>query len=282
VRPPRRATAKKRGGGLVVAAGVLLAIGAGGAGGYLVYTRVLNAPVAPAAAPAGPLDLRVVTMPPIDAALVSLRDSMVRAEAERLRALPDSGWLVVRGVPDGARLFVGEQAYRDTILWLGVGTQKIRVSATGYENFDGSIAVPKADTAKYAVTLKRLAQAAPSRPVVTQPPAAAPAGQCTNPAQRTYNLNSVCFDQPPRLRGGAFVPVPAGVPPTTRPVFVLVHVGADGRMINTFPVLREGDDANFMRLAVRFARNQTYQPATKAGRPVEAFFRFRFAPQSRQ
>jgi len=280
VRPPRRATAKKRGGGLMVAAGVLLAIGAGGAGGYLIYTRVLNAPVAPAAVPAGPLDLRVVTMPPIDAALVSLRDSMARAEAERLRALPDSGWLVVRGVPEGARLFIGDQAYRDTILWLGVGTQKIRVSATGYESFDGSIAVPKADTAEYAVTLTRLAQASPSRPAARPP--ATPAGQCRDPRQSTYNLNQVCWDSQPRIMGDLTIPVAGAQVQSRRPVFVLVHVGADGRAINAFPVPTAGDDPVFVRLAVRHARGAQYAAATKAGEPVESWFRFRFAPQIRQ
>jgi len=281
VRPPRRVSAKKRGGGLLVAAGILLAVGAGGAGGYLVYTRVLNVPATPTPIVAGPLDLTVVTAPPMDSALVAERDAMARAEAERLRALPDSGWLVVRGVPAGARLFVGEQAYRDTVLWVGMGTQKIRVSATGYQNFDGSVAVPKADTVLYDVALARAAPApGPTRPPVTAP--AAPAGQCTNPAQTTYNLNSACFDQAPRLQGDAFVPVPPGVTTSPRPVLVWVHVGVDGRPINTFPVQRAGDDANFMRLAVRFARNQTYEPATKNGRPVESFFRFRFAPQTRQ
>jgi len=221
----------------------------------------------------------VVTMPPIDAALVTLRDSMARAEAQRVAALPDSGWLVVRGVPTGARLFVGDQAYRDTVLWLGVGTQKIRVSAAGYQNFDGSVAVPKADTVEYAVTLARV-ESPPTRPA-RQPPAT-PAGQCTDPRQATYNQNGVCFDQPPRLRGEAFVPVPPGTSPSTRPVFVLVHVGADGQPINTFPVLRAGDDAAFMRIAVRFARGQTYEPATRAGRPVEAYFPFRFAPRTRE
>jgi len=278
VRPPRRVSAKNRGGGLLVAAGILLAIGAGGAGGYLVYTRVLNVPGTPAPAVAGPLDLTVVTAPPTDSALVAEREAMARAEAERLRALPDSGWLVVRGVPAGARLFVGEQAYRDTVLWVGMGTQKIRVSATGYQNFDGSVAVPKADTVLYDVALTRAAPApTPTRPPVTSAPA--PAGQCTNPRQPTYNLNSLCFDRPPRLRGDAVVAVPPGMPTSPRPVYVLVHVGTDGNPINTFPVLRAGDDANFMRLAVRFARNQTYEPATRNGRPVEAFFQVRFAPR---
>jgi serine/threonine-protein kinase len=286
VRPPRRAAARKRSGGLLVAAGVLLAIGAGGAGGYLVYTQVLHtAPPVTAAAPVpAELDLAVVTMPPVDAPLMAFRDSVDRAEAERLRALPDSGWLVVRGVPAGGRLFVGERVFRDTMLWLGVGTQKIRVSATGYQNFDGSVAVPKADTVTYQVAMVAASPPTASRPAPTQrPPAArpaAPAGQCTDPRQRTDNLNQLCWDGAPRLVGNAFVEVPAGIQ-SGRPVNVLVHVGVDGAPIDAFPVRTAGDDPAFMRLAVRHARAAQYQPATKAGQPVESWFVFRFAPQVR-
>ena len=284
VRPPRRAAGAKRGGGLLVAAGVVLAIGAGGAGGYFIYTRVLNAPAPVTAAPVVPaaVDLSVVTMPPVDRSLVMLRDSLDRAETERLRALPDSGWLVVRGVPAGGRVFVGEQPFRDTLLWLGVGTQKIRVSATGFQTFDGSVPIRKADTVVYDVVMAAASSPPTPRPAVSQrQPAAppAPAGQCTDPRQQTYNLNQLCWDAGPRLLGSAFVSVPAGAIQSTRPVFVLVHVGADGAVINAFPTAAQGDDPAFMRLAVRHARGAQYAPATKAGRAVESWFRFRFAPQ---
>jgi serine/threonine protein kinase len=286
VRPPRRVT-RKRSGGMLVAAGVLVAVGAGGAGGYFVYTRVLNPPGATAPVPRTDADLTVVSVPPVDAALLALRDSLARAEAERFRALPDSGWLVVRGVPTGGRLFVGERAHRDTVLWLGVGTQKIRVSATGYEDFDGSVAVRKADTASYEVVVKRIERTAAPPPAARRDAApvtpAAPAGQCTNPGQRaTYNLDSVCWDRPPRLRGPAIVPVAAGAIQSGRPVSVLVHVGADGRPLTASPVARAGDDLRFMQLAVRYARAQTYEPATKTGQPVASWFVFRFAPETRQ
>jgi serine/threonine protein kinase len=291
VRPPRRLT-RKRSGGMLVAA-VLLAIGAGGAGGYFVYTRVLS----PEGGGPPPVlrtdaDLTVVSLPPVDAALLALRDSLSRAEAERFRALPDSGWLVVRGVPSGARLFVGERPHRDTILWLGVGTQKVRIQATGFDDFDGSVAVPKADTVAYDVVMTRTPRpatqpaprpATPTAPPRSPPPAAAaPAGQCTEPRQGTYNLEQLCWDVAPRLVGSAFVSVPAGSIQSNRAVFVLVHVGADGRAINAFPTNRAGDDPAFLLMARRYARAARYEPATKAGRPVESWFAFRFAPQVRQ
>ena len=295
VRPPRRA-ARKRSGGMLVAAAVLIAIGAGGAGGYFVYTKVLNPArtAAPVPVPRTEADLTVVSVPPVDAALVALRDSLARAEAERFRALPDSGWLVVRGVPAGARLFVGERAHRDTVLWLGVGTQKVRVSATGLEDFDGSVAVPKADTVTYAVVMKRPERTAAAPPVTRRdPPAAArrdpspaapatPAGQCANPRQATYNLDGLCWDAPPRVVGGTFITVPQGSIQSNRPVLVLVHVGANGGAVNAFPSAAPGDDPSFLQMAVRHARQAQYEPARKGGRPVEAWFQFRFAPQVRQ
>jgi hypothetical protein len=286
VRPPRRAV-RKRSGGMLVAAAVLLAIGAGGAGGYFVYTRVLKpADGTQVPVPRTDVDLTVVSVPPVDATLLAVRDSLFRAEAERFRALPDSGWLVVRGVPAGARLFVGDRPHRDTVLWLGVGTQKIRISATGYQDFDGSVAVPKADTVSYDVLMARATRsaAAPQNARRDPPPrpAATPAGQCTDPRQRTYNLNQLCWDAAPRLVGSAFVTVAPGSIQSNRPVFVLVHVGADGKAVNAFPTNRPGDDPDFLQMARRYARSARYEPATKGGRPVEAWFAFRFAPQVRQ
>jgi hypothetical protein len=92
----------------------------------------------------------------------------------------------------------------------------------------------------------------------------------------------VCWDAAPRLLGNAFVTVPGGAIQSTQPVYVLVHVGADGAAINAFPTANQGDDPAFMRVAVRHARAAQFQPATKAGRPVESWFRFRFAPQIQQ
>jgi serine/threonine protein kinase len=288
VRPPRRAQ-RKRAGGALVAAAVLIAIGAGGAGGYLVYTKLLR-PNAGAEIEPAPLDLHmeVVTRPPVDQALLAERDSARRAEEERLRALPDSGGVVFTGVPKGARLFVDAdpQGYVDTALWLDIGTHKIRVRASNYRDFDLAVQVPKADTATYAVAMTRAAAPPPvtqrAEPApVTQPPPrpSAPAGQCADPRERTYNLNNVCWDQAPRLVGTPFITVDAAQVRSSRPVFVLVHVGTDGRAQEAFPIRREGDDLNFLRIAVQHARNARYAPATKGGQPVASFFQFRFAPQ---
>jgi serine/threonine protein kinase len=282
VRPPRRAK-KKRGGGVLVAAAVLIAIGAGGAGGYLLYTQILRPVGGSMAELPFTLQAAVITQPPVDQALVAARDSARLAEEERLRALPDSGGVALTGVPQGARLFVDTDptAYRDTVLWLDLGSHKIRIKAANHEDFDLSVQVPKADTAVYPVAMKAIA--APVSRRVEPPRPAQPAGQCTNPGEpQTYNLGNVCWDQAPRLLGSPFIPVDAGQVRSRRAVFVMVRVAPNGSAQGAFPVRRAGDDIEFLRIAVLHARNARYEPATKDGRPVESYFQFRFAPQIRQ
>jgi len=288
VRPPRRAQ-RKRGAGALVAAAVLFAVGAGGAGGYLVYTKLLRPNAAPVVESV-PLELHMglITRPPVDQALLAARDSARRAEEDRLRALPDSGGVVFTGVPKGARLFVDAdpQGYADTVLGLDIGTHKVRIRASNYQDFDLSVQVPKADTAAYAVAMTRAAAPPPvtrrAEPPPVTPAPSAPAGQCANPREQSYNLDNVCWDQAPRLVGTPFIPVDAAQVRSSRPVFVLVHVGTDGHAEEAFPIRREGDDLNFLRIAVQHARNARYAPATKDGQAVASFFQFRFAPQVRR
>lgn len=267
----------------MVAAAVLIAIGAGGAGGYLLYTQILRPAGESTVAPPLTLQAAVITQPPVDQALVAARDSARMAEEERLRALPDSGGVALTGVPQGARLFVDTDptAYRDTVLWLDLGSHKIRIKAASYEDFDLSVQVPKADTAVYPVEMKAIAAPVTRRVGPTPPPQ--PAGQCTNPREQgSYNLGNVCWDEPPRLIGSPFIPVDAGQVRSRRPVFVLVRVAPNGSAQGAFPVRRAGDDVEFLRIAVLHARGARYEPATKNGRPVESYFQFRFAPQIRQ
>jgi len=265
---------------VLVAAAVLIAIGAGGAGGYLLYTQILRPGGGATIEPPLTLQAAVITHPPVDQALLAARDSARLAEEERLRVLPDSGGVALTGVPQGARLFVDTDptAFRDTVLWLDIGSHKIRIKAASHEDFDLSVQVPKADTAVYPVEMKAIA----TRRVEPTPPPR-PAGQCTNPReQRTYNLDNVCWDQAPQLVGSPFIPVDASQIRSRRAVFVLVQVAADGAVQGAFPIRRAGDDLEFLRMAVLHARNARYRPATKNGRPVESYFQFRFAPQVRQ
>jgi hypothetical protein len=284
---------RRRGGGVLAVASLVVLLGGGGVGGYYVY-RTYYAPRLPAdtftlVAPDSP--------PPADSAAVAARDSaaradsIVRVEAARLAALPDTGWLVVRGAPSGARFFIGATPYQDSVLALGLNSYGLRVTAAGYDDFTFLVTIRKAESTYVDAQLTRTAVT--EAPVTSRPPparprplarrdsAAADLGQCERPGQPGYNAGQLCFDTPPRLLGEALVPLDESVVGVPQPVVVLVRVTVDGRAFRSAPGTRAPPDPTFMALAMRRARELRYEPATKNGRAVEAWGQFRFFPQSR-
>jgi len=276
---------RRRGGGLVVVASVALLLGGGGIGGYFLYTNYLAPPPPPPPRPPVVLEPLVVWQPPLDSATGAARLTANRAHAARMAALPDSGWLRIVGAPDGARYVVQDRPYQTNLLWLDVGTQQVRVRASGYTDFVASVAVPKADTVELGVTMARLETPAPARPSVVRPEPRPPGAeaQCERPGAG-YNADGSCFDSAARLLGSGsqFVRLDASVrgePP--RRVTIFVRVGPDGRATFTAAAERS-DESGFVVLARRHAMGLRYQPATKAGRPVEAWAPFLFFPQDRE
>ena len=284
---------RRRGGGVLAVASLAVLLGGGGVGGYYIY----QAFYAPRPEPAAATVALPTSVPLLDSAARAARDSaaradaIARAEAARLAALPDTGWLVVRGAPAGARFFVGETPYQDSILALGLNSYGLRVTAAGYNDFTYLVTIRKAESTFVTTELTRAAvaetpvaprrPAARPRPLVPRDGAAAPAGQCDRPGQPGYNAGQLCFDTAPRLLGEAIVPLNESVTGTPRPVVVLVRVSVDGRALMSAPGNRTPPDPTFMALAMRHARRLRYEPATKHDRPVEAWGQFRFFPQSR-
>jgi serine/threonine protein kinase len=289
---PRAEPPVRRRGGVLAVASLAVLLGGGGVGGYYIYRTYYAPGPAPAMATVALPD----SLPPLDSASRAARDSAARVdslaqvEAARLAALPDTGWLVVRGAPAGARFFIGETPYQDSILALGLNSYGLRVTAAGYNDFTYLVTISKVESTFVDAKLTRVAVAqapVPPRPPVARPrpPArrdtAATAGaQCERPGQPGYNAGQLCFDAPPRLLGEAIVPLDESVTATPQPVSVLVRVSVDGRALMSAPSNRALRDP-FMTLAVLHARRQRYEPATKNGRPVEAWWQFRFFPQSR-
>jgi serine/threonine-protein kinase len=280
---------KKRRGGALVAGGVLVLLGGGGWGGYYVYTTYV-APSA-SATPAGPLTIEpaFLSLPPSTAATVAARDSIARADSARLAALPDSGWLTVKGAPAGARFLVDDLPHINNLIRLGIGSHQLRVRASGYQDYTTLVSVAKGDSLFQTVTLVRAPATAatapvrqpPTRGVTPPPPATGDAGTCASPFEPTYNKDAACFDTPPGSTGNLEVPLDASVSGRPRPVLLWVRVGPDGsaRQVQSDP--RAGGDPSFVVLARGFARQQRYRPALKNGQPVEAWFQFRFVPQLR-
>jgi hypothetical protein len=286
-------TRRRRGGGVLAAASLAVLLGGGGVGGVYIY-RAFYAPEPEppsleiaSAQPAAPgLDSAVAR----DSAVRA--DSVARAEAARLAALPDTGWLVVRGAPRGARFFIGDVPHQDSVMALGLNSYRLRVSAAGFSEFTDLVLIRKAESTFVDVELTRAAPApvpaAPQReptppPRLQRDTAVAVQGQCEHPARPGYNAGQVCFDAPPELAGenAAMVPLDESVVGRPRPVVVIVQVSADGRALRSAPGDRTPPDPSFMALALRHARGVRYQPATKAGQPVAAWWRFRFFPQRR-
>jgi hypothetical protein len=276
---PRAEPAGRRGGGVLAIATLAVLLGGGGVGGYYVYRAFYAARPGPAT----PTVVVPDSVPPVDSAALAARDSaaradsIARADAVRLAALPDTGWLVVRHAPAGARFFIGETPYQDSVLALGLNSYGLRVTAAGFDDFTTLVTIRKAES---TFVDTRLARAASPVPAAPQPPPAA-AGQCERPGQPGYNLARLCFDAQPRLLDEAFVPLDESVRGTPRAVVVLVRVSVDGRALLSAPGTRTPPDPTFMALAMRQARRLRYEPATKNGRAVEAWGQFRFFPQKR-
>jgi hypothetical protein len=117
----------------------------------------------------------------------------------------------------------------------------------------------------------------PPRPVVTQQPPTATAGQCDSPTTPGYNLNGLCFDTRPVLQD-VFVQVPPGVEGTPSPSTIWVLVGADGRA-QVVRGAQISSNPQFHLAALNHARSVLYKPAEKGGTPVAAWSQFRFPPK---
>ncbi len=264
-RPRPQSPRKKRTGVLVGALVVLL--GGGGAGGYIYYARMMESgggtPGGPAATQQEPREPEIMA----DAS-AAVADPVVPVP-EPTSVLPDSGVLIVTGMPPGARLFIDTLPRLGNEQVLPIGTHRIEVRATGYQNFNRNVPIGRGDTAQVEVAMERIPRPEPPRPV----------GQCTDPQNTaTYNLNSLCFDAAPRSTS-PFVATPPGVEGTPAPVILLVRVTAQGRAAEAHITEAARAREPFALAAVQHARSIEYLPARKGGRPVEAWFRFQFVPQ---
>jgi serine/threonine protein kinase len=279
-----RPVGKKRGGALVVAASVLMLLGGGGVGGYYLYMEYLAPRTALTAAPPEPVtvDRTFLTLPPVDAPALLARDSATRADSIRLASLPDSGWLAVVGAPNGARFWVDEVPYQTSLIRLGIGSHRLQVRATGFQEYATLVAVGKGDSLVERVQLARAAAPPrPRAPATGRPAESEGAGTCASPFEPTYNKDGACFDTPPSTTGNLLVPLDGSVSGAPRPVFLWVKVGPDGAARDAQVQARPTDDPAFVVLARTFARAQRYRPALKGGRTVDAWFQFHFVPQPR-
>jgi len=277
---------KRKRSGVLVGLFLMLFLGAGGAGGYWYFVLGAEWPLPFMRSAASADSVSGPETPTVDSLLLATADSLARdstASADTTAAapsdtavaptppppLPTTGVLVLRGVPSRSRVLVDARERQDTVLELPPRTYSIRVERTGYEPFETSQAVARGDTVEVPVRLQRRQPVEP----VTPPP---PASQCGDPKVDTYNRDGSCFDTPPKANGVPLIPLPEDLRGQARPApaTLYIKVLADGSVSGTD---WGSDPTRFALFAQRWARERmTYTPATKNGRPVDAWVKVTF------
>jgi serine/threonine protein kinase len=197
---------KKSRGGVLVGLFLFVFLGAGSAGGYWYFgmgaqwpppflegvdlRQYLPFALGGDSALSDTLSL-LATIDSIDAPDSALVDS---ASADTLLAaaipddpvppapLPETGTLIVRGVPVRAQLLIDNRPMTDTVFALGPGSYSVRVTRTGYEDFE--VFQPLARGGRVVVRVPALVPIRPtqaSSPPVAPAPAPPPVDYCSTP-----------------------------------------------------------------------------------------------------
>ncbi len=302
---------KKRRGGVLVGMFLLLLFGGAGGGGYLyvegaggiepVVERypALRAVVSKLAALGIPLELNAVaadsteTAEPTDSTLLAttaLGDSTVNADstvaldsatvadsividstgaADSVAApavpeavAPTTGHLIVSNLGPDASMWINGRPVRGLRYDLAPGRYELRVVAPGFKPYTATVTLAVGDTLRHRV---RMASALPE-------------SQCER-LDDSYNRRGECFDQMPRALVATVIPVGSSVPRfPAQPAILAIQVlpnGSPGEVLIKSP----SDVPEFTLLAIRFAKELTYQPGTKNGLPVMGWVQVPFYPQ---
>ena len=170
-----------------------------------------------------------------------------------------TGHLIVSNLGRRASLFLNGHEMRGVSHDLPEGRYALRVIALGYEPYDVSVFVSVGDTIRHRVRL-------------------APESQCELFDPESYNRHGECFDvrARPARNVATLVPLTSIVPrPPVQPAILDILVRADGTP-EAVRVRSPSDVPQFGILAVHFANNIAYEPATKNGTPVKAWVQVPF------
>jgi len=171
---------------------------------------------------------------------------------------PDGTLVIMGDIPTGARVTVDGRA---TTLRakLPAGRHRLRVEATGFQRYEAQV-----DVRSNAITVTRVGLvAAPGLASVVE-------GDCASPQAGLQNRNNTCYDVRPGPRTPPAFVAPASCTGTTTPASVLLRVDAVGN-VETVSMLIRSNCAAFTELALAFARDLIFTPASKNGRFVSAW-----------
>ncbi len=277
---PRAPVKEKRSGVLVGMFFMLVLLGGGGGGAYYYYVVLGNQPpaflqgVLPAARPQAPPAQVPDTTTQVAAAADSTRPDSARAQPGAAE-LPNTGTLTLEGLPSRARLTVDGEPKQGPKLTLDAGSRRIEITAPGYEAYGTTVAIRRGGDTTITVSMRR-PSAQPGGGGVA---AEKPEDFCSTPGPN-YNKNDACYDAPPRAMVAPLVPLDERTQGMPTRVVMWVLVSEEGRGLS-FQIITHSSDPLFDRTAAGFAMQITYNPAQKAGRPVEGWTRMQLLPQAR-
>jgi len=192
------------------------------------------------------------------------RDSIARATTTRTPLAPSGtpGRLVLRGVPQGARVLVDGQAVRGTSLDIPPGVHRLNVRAAGYQAYDRQVIISPGEASTVQVQLESTGEG--------------DVGPCDQfgPA---YNQDNLCFDTRPVPLSPTLIPVATDAPIFPRQVILLIKVSREGATLEA-RVYATSNVETFNNQARDMARTLRWNPAQKNGEPVEAWVQWPFQP----
>jgi len=192
------------------------------------------------------------------------RDSIARATTTRTPLAPPGtpGRLVLRGVPQGARVLVDGQAVRGTSLDIPPGVHRLNVRAAGYQAYDRQVIISPGEASTIQVQLESTGEG--------------DVGPCDQfgPA---YNQDNLCFDTRPVPLSPTLIPVATDAPIFPRQVILLIKVSREGTTLEA-RVYATSNVETFNNQARDMARTLRWNPAQKNGEPVEAWVQWPFQP----
>jgi serine/threonine-protein kinase len=279
-----RPEGEKKRSGVLVGMLAVLALGAGGAGGYWYFAMGAEWPptFGERQAEVMPVDSiggDSLSLVAGDSALLTVVDSAAAASAAadsaRIPAseLPPTGILMLTGVPSLAQVTVDGEPQTGTEFTVDPGSKRIQVTKTGFDTFTTTVPVGRGDTVKVAVTLSAQAAAPPAARPTARP--SRPVDYCTDPtAVDEYNGDGSCFEVQPRASAAPLVPVAQEVfAQNPSPVVLWVKVRSDGQA-EEIKWVRQSNVRAFSLAAARFAMSQmTYTAAERGGQGVDAWVR---------
>ncbi len=299
---PAEAAPKKRRSGVLVGMMVFLLLGGGGAGGYWYFAMGAQWPLpfmkgSPTLSAAPGEDGQPTAAPAIDTSLLAASnasdsvaadsaasDSLTPPPEPPVTTVPDYGILVVRGLSRGTQVKIDGNPIKGDSAEVRPGSHKIEIERLGYNKFETTLAVKKGEKVVLPVSLTKLAAvskpAAKPEPKPVPKPIAKPvepvkpAGNicAQDPPAPEYFSSGACYDTAPSPTKLPVLEVPSGAGAVPAQIQLRVKVSPEGKSMNVVLGRRVRPSVATIA-AVNFAKTVSYRPATKDGKPVEAWLR---------